>query len=76
MAATSTSKSGTSSGTKNNFVSKSPMLAGIGKQQTLSSQSKAAAKERERKAAATLASSSAAAAAAVPPVTALAGGYV
>lgn len=66
-----TPKSVTSSiNTKNNFVSKSPMLAGIGKQQIISSQSKNTSKERDRKS--TLASTGSSTAS----VTALAGGYV
>lgn len=63
---------------KNNFVSKSPMLAGIGKQQVPPSQSKSAAKDRERKSATSTISAAAAAAAAAASTSAAvsAGGYV
>lgn len=70
----STQKTTTVIGPKNNFISKSPMLAGIGKQQVASSQAKAAAKDKDKKSVATAAA--AAAAAAATSVTALAGGYV
>ncbi|XP_065219869.1 transcription initiation factor TFIID subunit 4 isoform X2 [Planococcus citri] len=69
----SAQKTQTVIGTKNNFISKSPMLSGIGKQQITSSQAKSAAKDKEKKSVATAA---AAAAAAATSVTALAGGYV
>lgn len=59
--------------TKNSsFTAKSPMLAGIAKQQSTANQSKSAAKDRDRKLTVANASTSAAAAA----VTALAAGYV
>ncbi len=65
-------KSAASSAAKNNFVSKSPMLSSINKQQTPSSQSKSVAKERDRKNAV----ANAAAAATATAATALAAGYV